>query len=68
MEADKNQQSNETGQQQKGDDIRGRIHNSQNPEFEQESAQNDISGIDQQEGNMHHGEQGANLAEGKEEA
>lgn len=68
MTADKKQQTNEAGNQQAGEDLRGRIYNSQNPEFEQQGAQHDISGIDQQEGNMDNGERGANLDPGGEEA
>ncbi|RYZ58477.1 MAG: hypothetical protein EOO14_09675 [Chitinophagaceae bacterium] len=36
----------------------GRTHNSQNPEFEEHGTGRDISEIDQQEGNMDHGESG----------
>ena len=45
-------------------DVYGRIHNSQNPAFEQDGTRHDISSVDQQEGNMNNGECGGNL--GKE--
>ena len=51
----------------KENNIHGRIYNSKNPEFEQIPARNDISGIDQQEGNMAHGEEGPDLEEGSKE-
>lgn len=38
--------------------VHGRTHNSQNPAFEEQGAGRDISEIDQQEGNMSHGESG----------
>lgn len=46
--------------------LQGRVHNSQNPEFEKAGSGNDISNIDQQEGNMQHGESGGNLNPEKE--
>ncbi|HET7896717.1 MAG TPA: hypothetical protein VFL47_03590 [Flavisolibacter sp.] len=48
------QQPDESGENK----IHGRIYNTNNPEFEQIPARNDISSIDQQEGNMAHGEEG----------
>jgi hypothetical protein len=46
--------------------VHGRIHNSQNPAFEQSGTRNDISSIDQQEGNMNNGECGRDLNKGQE--
>lgn len=48
-------------EQEQETDIRGRIHNSQNPELEHQGADRDISSVDQQEGDMNNGETGANL-------
>jgi hypothetical protein len=68
MAEDKKQQANEASRQPTEEHIHGRIYNSQNPEWEQQDVQHDISGIDQQEGNMEHGEKGANFTERKEES
>lgn len=62
-----NKKSGEEQQQDTGD-IRGRIHNSQNPDLEQHGVSNDISSVDQQEGNMNHGESGGNLDQPMKEA
>ena len=40
---------------------RGRTSGSQNPEIEKANAPIDISSIDRQEGNLHHGECGGGL-------
>jgi hypothetical protein len=42
-------------------DVHGRLYNSQNPAFEHKGTRNDISNVDQQEGNMNNGECGGNL-------
>jgi hypothetical protein len=63
------QKQNERNEKPLGDSkehIHGRIHNSQNPALEQNGAQSDISSVDQQEGNMNHGETGGNLNKGNE--
>jgi hypothetical protein len=61
--ADEQKQPNNTGSQSNTDngEVHGRIHNSQNPSFEQKGTRNDISSVDQQEGNMNNGECGGNL-------
>ena len=48
---------NHTTPQQPETDVRGRTHNSQNSAFEGKDPE-DISAVDQQEGNMEHGETG----------
>lgn len=60
---DDKKQSPTSGSQIKSDsnNVHGRIHNSQNPNFDQKGTRNDISSVDQQEGNMDHGECGGNL-------
>lgn len=45
--------------------VHGRIFNTKNPEFEDLPARDDISHVDQQEGNMQHGEKGPDLDTGK---
>lgn len=66
MAADKKQQTGNEGQVPENDPILGRIYNSQNPEMEEQDSGRDISEIDQQEGNMHHGESGDRLTSPKE--
>ena len=39
-------------------ELQGRTHNSQHPAGEQAGGQQDISEVDQQEGNLQHGETG----------
>jgi hypothetical protein len=40
------------------DETQGRTHNSQHPDVENGGEQQDISAVDQQEGNLKHGETG----------
>ncbi|HEV7331626.1 MAG TPA: hypothetical protein VGN63_11350 [Flavisolibacter sp.] len=61
MAEDKKQQTNHENQAPENEAIRGRIHNSQNPEFEKQDVGRDISEVDQQEGNMNNGESGDKL-------
>jgi hypothetical protein len=61
--AEAQKQSNnekQAGENQK-DSIHGRIYNTNNPAFENLPSKNDISQVDQQEGNMNHGEEGPEL-------
>ena len=60
--------NNNAVKEQGNEDISGRTHNSNNPAFEKEDASNDISSIDQQEGNMNNGESGGNFVKGDSEA
>ena len=66
MAEDKKQQTNNENKTPENEPSRGRIHNSQNPEFEEQGVGRDISEVDQQEGNMNHGETGDNLTESKD--
>lgn len=50
------------------DEVHGRINNTQNPAFEQVPSQNDISRVDQQEGNMNPGEAGLPQKGGQQDA
>ena len=61
MTDDKKQSTSGSQTTANSSDVHGRIHNSQNPAFEQNGTRNDISNVDQQEGNMDHGECGGNL-------
>lgn len=65
--ADEQKQTNTSQTQEKdnGGEVHGRIYNSQNPEFEQKGTRNDISSVDQQEGNMNNGECGGSLNPGE---
>jgi hypothetical protein len=59
---------NTAKQNEPGEDaIRGRVHNSQNPDFDSENASHDISSVDQQEGTMKHGESGGNFTQKKDQ-
>lgn len=66
MAADKQQQERDKEQAPANDPIHGRTHNSQNPEMEEQSSRQDISKVDQQEGNMNHGETGDRLTQKEE--
>lgn len=61
MANEKTQNTPATQETAAGNEVHGRIHNSQNPAFEGQDSRNDISTVDQQEGNMNNGECGANL-------
>lgn len=61
------QQTGNREQAPANDPIHGRIHNSQNPEIEEQGSSRDISEVDQQEGNMQHGESGDRLTPPREE-
>lgn len=60
MTTDTNNPPKNNGDKQplENSEIQGRIHNSENPAFEQLDTHHDISRVDQQEGNMEHGEVG----------
>lgn len=58
MTDDKRNEANTGNNIAHNEPIHGRTHNSQNPAFEEQGAGRDISEIDQQEGNMSHGESG----------
>lgn len=58
MSTNKETNKNHTTAVPPNDDVLGRTHNSQHPEAEKTGAQEDISAVDQQEGNMKHGETG----------
>lgn len=66
MANDKNEKAPFQQRGQSGNDGHGRTHNSQDPAVEPQEASNDISGVDQQEGAMNHGETGANLTPNNE--
>lgn len=57
MASEKNTNKNHTIEPNEGE-VHGRTFNSQNPEIDKSSAIADISAVDQQQGNMNHGETG----------
>jgi hypothetical protein len=63
---DENNKNHTIGQQSE-EKVEGRTHNSQNPAIEQADSHEDISAVDQQEGNMSHGETGGSGFAAKEE-
>lgn len=60
-EAQKQSNNEEQAGEKQENSIHGRIYNTDNPAFENLPSKNDISQLDQQEGNMQHGEEGPNL-------
>lgn len=66
MADEKEQHTTDQQAEKRNGDVFGHIHNSQNPAFEQAGTRNDISSVDQQEGNMNNGECGGNLNKEKE--
>lgn len=68
MADEKEQNSAGRNVENTGENVHGRLYNSQNPVLEQSGASNDISSVDRQEGNMNNGECGGNLTpKGKEQ-
>lgn len=61
MGNDKNENTSSQQRGGSGNNGQGRTYNSQDPAVEPQEARRDISGVDQQEGAMNHGETGANL-------
>jgi len=65
MAENKNQSGQQQGDNSAGqlndDRIHGRLYNSRNPEFKDKDSIDDISHVDNQEGNMNHGEEGGNF-------
>lgn len=61
MANDKAQNTSAPQETDAGNEVHERIHNSQNPAFEGQGTRDDISNVDQQEGDMNNGETGANL-------
>jgi hypothetical protein len=58
-----NKETNEQQQKGTGDNLRGRLDNTANPDYQKEENKPDISQVDRQEGSMDNGELGGNLNE-----
>lgn len=59
VKKENNNSANQSNNNQQ--DIIGRTNDSQNPAVEKQDTQSDISHVDRQEGNLHHGEAGGGL-------